>query len=437
MQRIHHAVQVLVVVVLLVKTPLAQEMTRIDRERAVDMLLVIGDEVRKHYYDPQFHGLKWDAVIEEEKAKIEKAPTMNLALSKIAGALEKLDDSHTFFLPPQHVARPSYGFQYQMIGDRCFITRVRPKSDAQAKGLKPGDEIVGLNGYPVTRKDLWKMQYVYSVLRPQAEMHLALQDPSGAPRDLAVATKVRQGKFHEDYTQGGDIWDVIQESENQEHLMRARYAEYGDALLVLKVPEFRFTQHEVDGMIDKARAHQNLIVDLRGNPGGAVDTLKYMLGGVFTNEVKIADRVGRKESKPQVSRKMRNPFTGKIVVLVDFNSASAAELFARVVQLEKRGSVLGDRSAGAVMEARHYNEQWGVGTVVLYGASITDADLIMSDGKSLEHTGVIPDEIVLPTAQDLAAGRDPVLARAAELLGVKLSPEEAGKAFPYEWPPEE
>jgi hypothetical protein len=89
------------------------------------------------------------------------------------------------------------------------------------------------------------------------------------------------------------------------------------------------------------------------------------------------------------------------------------------------------------MESRRYQEQLGADTVIFYGASITEWDLKMSDGKSLEHVGVTPDDVVLPTAQDLAAGRDPVLAHAAQALGVRISPDAAGKAFPYEWPPAE
>jgi C-terminal processing protease CtpA/Prc len=283
------------------------------------------------------------------------------------------------------------------------------------------------------------MQYVFSVLRPQPGLRLELEDPAGKQRTVDVASKMREGKRVADLTggnAGNDIWDLIRESENQRHLMRARSVEYGDQLMVLKVPEFFFSQVEVEDMIGKARRHQNLIVDLRGNPGGAIDTLKYLVGGMFDKEVKIGDRVGRKESKPEVAKPLHDPFTGKLVVLVDSRSASAAELFARIVQLEKRGTVIGDRSSGSVMEAKHYQEQIGMDTVIFYGASITEWDLIMSDGKSLEHTGVTPDETVLPSAQDLASGRDPVLAHAADILGVKVSPEEAGKAFPYEWPPE-
>jgi C-terminal processing protease CtpA/Prc len=54
----------------------------------------------------------------------------------------------------------------------------------------------------------------------------------------------------------------------------------------------------------------------------------------------------------------------------------------------------------------------GVGLVLPYGVEITIADLIMTDGKSLEKHDVIPDVTLLPCASDLADGRDPVLAHA-------------------------
>jgi C-terminal processing protease CtpA/Prc len=58
--------------------------------------------------------------------------------------------------------------------------------------------------------------------------------------------------------------------------------------------------------------------------------------------------------------------------------------------------------------------------------SVTVADLVMPDGGKLENVGVIPDELVLPTGDDLAAGNDPALARALTVLGVPTTPKQAG-----------
>jgi carboxyl-terminal processing protease len=415
----------------------SSQISSFDRGRALDMLHVISNDVNKHYYDPKFHGVDFQSKVALAREKIQSAPSFNMALSHIAAALDTLDDSHTFLLPPEHAFRHEYGFQYQIVGQQCFVTRVRPHSDAESKGLKAGDQIITINGYNVVREDIWKIQYVFSVLRPQPALRLVVRDPAGPERQLDIVAKFRDKKRVTDLTAGNsDIWDLIRDSETERHLSRARFLELKDQMVVLKVPEFSFSPGEVQDMIGKLRKFPNAIIDLRGNPGGSVETLKYLVGGMFDSEVKLADRVGRKDTKPEVAKGIRNPFAGRIVVLVDSRSASAAEMFARVMQLEKRGVVIGDRTSGSVMEARHYEEKMGSDVVVFYGASITEWDLIMKDGKSLEHVGVVPDEVMLPTAVDIAKGNDPVLARAADLLGVKLSAEDAGKAFPYEWAPE-
>lgn len=412
-----------------------QQMTNVDRGRMEDMLKDVSDDIQKHYYDKTFHGLDWNAQVRETKEKISKENSLNMSMAHIAAALVALNDSHTFLLPPPRPFKHEYGFRMLMVGDACYVARVRRGSDAEAKGLKRGDQILAFEGTHPTRENMWKIDYRYRILRPQPGVQLALRRPDGQQGPLDITAKIRETARLTDLTNGNNFWDMVREDEAEAHLMRMQSEELGDSLLIVKLPEFMFAQDEVDKIIGKARKHQALILDLRGNPGGAVETLKYLLGDIFPDDVKIADRVGRKEMKPEVAKgRGDHAFAGKLVVLIDSQSASAAELFARVVQLQKRGTVIGDRSSGSVMEARHYDHKLGAETVVPYGVSVTESDLIMGDGKSLEHVGVTPDEIVLPTAADMASGRDPVLAHAAAVLGVKLSPEDAGKFFPFEWP---
>ncbi len=415
-----------------------QKISNVERERARDMLRTIANDVKKHYYDPKYHGVDWETNVKAADQKIETASSPNHALSEIAAALDTLNDSHTFFLPPSRPYKHDYGWRIQMIGGKCFVMQVRPQSDADLKQVKRGDQILKINGFQPTRDNLWKMNYVFDVLRPQPGLRVALRSPEGQEREVEVMAAVRQTKKVTNLTfEGGDdIWDVIRESESAAHLGRVRWAEAGDDVTILKFPGFHFDEGQMDSFIRKAKKSKAWIVDLRGNPGGSVETLKWFLSGIFDREVKVGDRVTREDSKPLVAKsKRQNAYSGKLVVLVDSKSGSASEVFARLLQLEKRGTVLGDKTAGAVMESKRYSYKHGMDVVVYYGASITDADLIMADGKSLENTGVTPDEFLLPTASDLASGRDPVLARAVELCGSNMTAEAAGALFPFEWPP--
>jgi carboxyl-terminal processing protease len=410
-----------------------KKLDSITESRVQQMLREAHDEVSKNYYDPAIHGMDWDGRYKEYQERLKQIKSLNQGLALVAGMMDGLNDSHTFFQPPPRPTRFDYGFEMMMVGDKAYIMRVRPDTDAATK-IHPGDQVIAYNKFLVDRDSLWRLNFVFRQLSPGGEANLAVRDPAGAQREVRITPRSRRLNRVMDLTQESDFWQLAREEENDEHLMRQRYYETGD-VMIWKMPEFFLDDGEVDHLFSIAKKHKALVLDLRGNPGGAVTTLERMVGNVFDHDIQIAERKGRKPLKPQLAKAHKDAFSGKIVVLVDSKSASAAELFARVMQLEQRGTVVGDRSSGSVMEAREKAMKQGADLQIFYGFSVTDADLVMKDGKTLEHVGVTPDEIVLPTTSDLAEGADPALARALTLAGLPTSPAQAGKLFPYEWPP--
>ena len=160
-----------------------------------------------------------------------------------------------------------------------------------------------------------------------------------------------------DLTQAGsDYWDLVRRGEDEDHVSRSVLAESGD-VIIWKMPGFDLNEDQVNENFSRVKKHSALVLDLRGDPGGSVDTLKWMLEVSSITTSKSPTGFRERISKPMIAKPHSgHPFTGKIIVLIDSESASAAELFARIMQLEHRGTVIGDKSAGAVMESRQFPE---------------------------------------------------------------------------------
>jgi C-terminal processing protease CtpA/Prc len=312
---------------------------------------------------------------------------------------------------------------------------VRPDSDAAKKGLKQGDQVKSVNGIAVTRQDLNYIEYGYRVF-PQSGLHLTVHSVDGSERAIVAMAKVLPGQPFISHS------DQMTWLRNHTHDLAPNRSQYHKEASVLfwKLPDFVTEPANVDESLNKTHSVESVVLDLRGNPGGSEAAMLTLVGGFFDHDLRIGDRKTRKDSEALIAKTHgAKAFSGKLIVLIDSKSGSAAEIFARVVQLEKRGVVLGDRSAGAVMEAKFFPHVVSVSptTVTPYGATVTEAALVMSDGGTLEKVGVTPEERILPTPADVAEGRDPVLARAAELVGLKMTAEEAAKIFPFEWPKEQ
>ena len=394
-------------------------------KRDVEILDFIEFTIRNYYYDPTYRGIDLDAHFKSFREKLKKSKSDQESMVILAASLLEFNDSHTNFLPPAFEEKLDPGWTMMMIGESCVITKVDPQSDAEKQGLKEGDVVLSVDGVKPLRKDLWKIEYLFRYLNPLKVRQLVVQSPHENPRAVTAAARAEKFRLPTE----GDILRRHKQARQRNVEMVYRIS---DDVGLWKISAFDdYDDKGIDQILDKIKGYKKLILDLRGNPGGYIDVVSAVLGCLFNRELKPFEMKDRKKSVPSlVKPHKKGAFEGELVALVDSKSASGAEVIARVLQLEKRAKVVGDRTAGKVIVSETLINRYSSSTVLLalsarYGVQVSISDLIMSDGKSPEGVGVQPDELLLPKPEDIAGKRDPVLARVAATLGADLDPAKA------------
>lgn len=247
---------------------------KINRERGLDILSQVEDRIREFYYDPTFHGIDLDVRFSAARERIKRLQANSEIFETIADVVLELNDSHTAFLPPSRFNHIEYGFSLQMMGEQCYVVDVEHGSDAEAQELKIGDLVVSVGAVPATRETLWRIHYVLYSLHPRPALTLTVKNDDGSTHAVTVRSRVFKA----------DEWEKELERRAKEEKIAPelksvpyKCQEIGGDLIACKLSSFVADTGIIDKMMRKSVAgHKKLILDLRGNRGGRVDTATHL-----------------------------------------------------------------------------------------------------------------------------------------------------------------
>ena len=399
----------------------APRLSDYQREAGQIMLKTVRRDLEEHHFDRNLKGVKLDELVAAASARIAQAQSNTEVFRAIAGVTRAFGDSHTRFLPPRWGFGVNYGWRALPAGKGCFIYHVVPGSDAERRGVRVGDQLLAINGAAVSADTLSAWQYLLFAVEPLRSLRLTLVAPGGEPREVDVATKIIERQRTLDLRRDFNV--LVREAEDRSVRGRNLYEEF-DGVLVWRLKSF-YSDEEITEGLKKMRGHDRLVLDLRGNPGGAVGQVLRVIAVLLGGDATLGVKRLRDRTEPLVAELRREtPWKGKLMVLIDRQSASGAELVAAAVQQRGRGLLLGDCTAGAVQESRALTEKVGVDPIVFFGVQVAISEVELEGGRKIEGVGVTPDFLMPLGGADIAARRDPVLARALKQLGVVRAPEQ-------------
>ncbi len=388
---------------------LGQDMDGNERAEMVYMLNLVSKEVEQNFYDPDLKGLDWRGLTAKAKERIVAAKMHDEAIVVVSSLVGELHDSHTRFVPPNRVSRPLFGFAAKMFGDEARIYEVKPGGAADKAGLQPGDRILQIFDYRVDRRSFDEAILHCFSIRSLPELQITYQRDAGAVQTVIVTARMKTGPMLEDSIPDEDAYRSALESGEKQ---KSFHGMLDDNIGFFQAPNFA---PEEIGAVHTLKDPKAVVIDLRGNPGGRIDTVAELAGHFEPERAVLARLIGRKRTTLLKIKPHRPALDIPMVILVDSRTASAAEMFARYFQKKGRAQIIGDVSAGRVNDALYYPEKIGASHLLTFGLQISVALVVLEDGEVLEGHPLVPDYPCLPTESDLREHHDPCLKKAVAL----------------------
>ena len=316
----------------------------------------------------------------------------------IRGLVDSLGDPHTSYMDPDEFLQANLPLdgEYEGIGawvdsDAEYLTIISPMpgSPAEEAGLLAGDRVIAVDGEDVIGQD--GSVVIRKVLGPAGSTVVLtiLREGDSEPFDVSIV----RGRI--------DIPSV--EGEMLEgQIGYVRLSSFGNE-----------TSDELDRQLRELLAQdpRGLILDLRGNGGGFLNTAVEVSSQFISDGVILIERFGDGQETIYEAEPRGRATDIELVVLIDSGTASASEIVAGAVQDHGRGLLVGVNSfgKGSVQNWVELSDDEGA-------VRVTIARWYTPDDRLIHGVGLTPDvEVVMP-ATGQADGQDPQLDKAIELL---------------------
>lgn len=357
--------------------------------------------------DPGDYGIlqEIENILREDFVNPDAVNPNELLNGAIDGEIQALGDAHTVYISPEDFALgvdiisgtfQGIGAQVDQDPSTGEIVIVTPFRDSPAEkaGIKAGDVILAVDGETT---EGWSV----------AEAVKRIRGEQGTPVTLTLRTG------------DGEVTDITLERDTIViPTVFTREVEDADGNVVPDMAYIelqQFTEETVGDLSDELErivddGYKGLILDLRRNPGGALDAT-VDVADMFLDEGVVLTQVDRDGKRTEYSAKSGGEGLDlKVAILVGPGSASGSEVLAGALRDHQRGKLVGEQTFGKG-SVNHIRELSNGGA--LY---VTIARWLTPNGEQIEGVGLAPDIPVTLSEDDIANNRDTQLFAAIDYL---------------------